>query len=288
MAGGSSVELWLSAAVFAYAAPGPPRLSERAVRWVGTQPALHVASAGRADGLSLSSPSGGGAADDGRPVGARIGAGLERAVRMDADVLRVSDGLVERLEHLQWRPGRAQGGQARSGNATLGVERALVLDPARGGHGGREPAFTGTSGAAPCAPGRSVTATSPSRRQRIWAWICGCASPPIVPATIARRPLRRTMTGMSVCSGRLPPAIRFGDVGVEAEAGAAVVRDDAGRRLEDRGAEAVVDALDDRHGPAVRVGGDAGDGVAGGGVGRRAGRAGHAACRGLGCPGGRA
>ena len=59
-------------------------------------------------------------------------------------------------------------------------------------------------------------------------------------------------------------------LGIEAEAGAAVVGDDAGRRLQDRGAEAVVDALDDRDRPAVRVGGDAGDGVAGGGAGRRA------------------
>ena len=60
----------------------------------------------------------------------------------------------------------------------------------------------------------------------------------------------------------LPRRELVGVPGLEREAGAAIVGDDPGRGLEDPGAEAAEEALDQRHTPAVGVGGDERDRVA--------------------------
>ena len=84
-----------------------------------------------------------------------------------------------------------------------------------------------------------------------------------VPVSATRSPSRWTATGISVCAGRLPGRERVGMAGLEREASTAVVRNDPSGRLEHAGAEAAEEALDQGHAPAVGIGGDERDRVAG-------------------------
>ena len=59
---------------------------------------------------------------------------------------------------------------------------------------------------ATAAAGESPPSTSAGTT---WAWICGCASPPMEPTTTHGRPSRRIMAGMSVWSVRFRGARRF-------------------------------------------------------------------------------
>ena len=75
------------------------------------------------------------------------------------------------------------------------------------------------------------------RRAASCSRICGWASPPIVPNTAASSPSRVAIAGHSVCGGRRPGPARP-DARLQAEAEPAVVEVDAGRRLDEPGAEA--------------------------------------------------
>ena len=251
-----------------------PNVAKRCLPWAvtssSTRPSTSAASAKRPWGLdtatgrpakraSLARAPGGAAcglrASETRPRCRRGPAGRRRrrtCRRLDDDGVGVPEPGVERR-----RGGDDMAARARARRATSAGAWPSIDDRRRAAAGPRvEPG--------PRAPQRPAgrrrrrrprRLPAPNRRAASWSRICGWASPPIVPNTAASAPSRvRHRRAQRV--RRPPPRPELGRMpGLQAEAEAAVVQVDPGRRLDEPRPEARGVGLDQADGEAGGVGG---------------------------------